>query len=540
MNYKITKRGEFGSILYDCYKKGFSGAISVSTSNNTHTMYLRNGKPISIKEQKTTMPLGRVFVELGMIDNKAYDESLMEMAKTGERQGEILLRKGIITQEQMNQAINVQFYKKALKFFEINEGEVKISYSSEEIPTGSENIKNISTLKIIYHGIKSLNKEHIARLLPITNNTVITRKEELDLTLFSLPINAEETTVIENIKVKTPITTLTKLKILSDTELAQLIYFLFLIELIDISTLDISDTANTDENYIRLSGIYKPFEKSAEELIKQEQSDEKTAVAPISALEDIKWINELYKRHQTIDYFEFFQLDKNATDEQIKVAYQNMLRRLNAVKNDTTIDDELSIKIDQLTYFAEEVYNTLISEKSRKEYNSVITTYYGRVAVDEGQAEIEFTRGEIFLWKRNFVDAFEAFKKAIELGGQKPEYIASYGIALYLNPEESQRSRETLGKLYIKRAISQNPRCILAYIYQLLVTCIEGNSKDIEIHMIQIKNMFPNNERISKIIASLERFISKRPATGEIQLALKDERKENRTEQLLNIFFEKR
>ncbi len=538
MDYKISRRGDFGHILYNFYKKGFTGSITVVTKSNTHTLTLSKGKPAAIREQKTTMPLGRVFVELGMIDNRAYDESLMEMAKTGERQGEILLRKGLITKEQMEQAINIQFYKKALKFFEISEGDVSIREEKEVPATNS--IKNISTLKIIYNGIKSLNREHIQKLLPITTNTVVTRKEELDITLFSLPVNAEETTVIENIRIKTPVTQLINLKILSDTEIGQLIYFLFLTELIDVSALDISETSESDENYIRLSGIYKPSELTEEKEKKEKTQDEKTTIAPISAFEDIRWINDIYTRYQTMDYFDFFQIEKTATEEQIKSAYQNILRRLNTVKNDANIDEELSVRIDQLSYFAEEAYNTLISEKSRKEYNSVISAYYGKSAPDEGKAELEFTRGEIFLAKRNFKEAFEAFRKAIEFGGQKPEYVASYGISLYLNPEEAQRSRETLGKLYIKRAISQNPRCVIAHIYLLLINFVEANTRERENLISSIRNLFPNNQRINEILLETEKFFAKRPMTGEISQALREGKKDTKLDQLLTIFLGKK
>jgi len=536
---RISKRGEFSLYLYDSYKKRFTGTITITTKNNTHIMHLLNGKPTFIKEEKTTMPLGRVFVELGMIDNRAYDESLMEMAKTGGRQGEILLKKGLITVEQMKQAISVQFYKKALKFFEISDGEIKIEEKSEILQNDTEGIKNISTIKILYNGIKSLNKEHINKLLPITSNTVVTRKDELDITLFSLPINAEETTLIENIRSKTPITHLIQLRIASETEIAQIIYFLFVNELIEVSTLDFSETSQSDENYVKLSGIYKPTDSEITENKKEESTNEKTTIAPVSTIEDIKWINDLYEKFQTMDYFEFFGTERNAAEQEINSAYQKMLKRLNTVKNDANIDEDLSVKIDQLAYFAEEAYNTLISEKSRKEYNSIISSYFSKSPQDEGMAELEFTKGEIYLTKRNFSDAYESFKKAIELGGQKPEYLAAYGISLYLNLNEAQRSRETLGKLYIKRAISQNPRYINAHIYYMLITCIEGNSKEIQNMVNNIRNLFLTNEKIKNIIAKIEKIYNKKPFTGEISQALREGKKDNRLENLFNIFFAK-
>jgi len=537
MENVIRRRGEFGLFLYDAYKRHFTGSLTIKTKSNTHTLYLKDGKPVFIKEQKTTMPLGRVFVELGMIDNRAYDESLMEMAKSGERQGEILLRKGIITQEQMNQAINVQFYKKALKFFEISEGEVIINEKTSFDNSGAENIQNISTLKLIYNGIKTLNKDHILKLLPITNNTIVSRREDLDITLFSLPINAEETTVVENIGKNTPVSQLIQLKVSSETEIAQLIYFLFLLELIDISTLDIVDTSSESSDYLKLSGIYKP--NTAEKETKTNTSDDKTTIAPIGADEDIKWLDDIYSRYQTMDYFEFFGVSQNPSNEELNTAYQSLLKRLTTLKNAVNIDEDMSIKIDQLTYFSEEAYNTLTSEKSRNEYQSVISAYYNKSNLDEGLAELEFTKGEIFLKKLNFKEAFESFKKAIEHGGQKPEYIAAYGIALYLNQEEPQRSRETLGKLYIKRAMSQNPRCLYAHIFSILTTCLEGNRGETDKAMTTAMKIFENNETIQKIATEVQRLFSEKPKSGEIRHALKENRKDSKGEELLRILFQK-
>jgi tetratricopeptide (TPR) repeat protein len=195
--------------------------------------------------------------------------------------------------------------------------------------------------------------------------------------------------------------------------------------------------------------------------------------------------------------------------------------------------------IDQLTYFAEEAYNTLISEKSRKEYNSIISTYYNKNGLDEGKAEIEFTKGELFLGKRDFENAFESFKKAIEFGGQRPEYIAAYGLSLYLNSAEAQRSRETLGKLYIKRAMSQNPKCIDAHLYYILINSIENNISEVEKELEFLRTTFPNNERVKSIISLMEKHNSKKPKSGEIKQALKGENRDYRADSLLDIFFEK-
>lgn len=536
MRDHITKRGEFGTYLYNLYKQSFSGSISVITKGNIHTLYLKDGKPIYIKEQKTTMPLGRVFVELGMIDNRIYDESLIEMARTGERQGEILLRKGFITKEQFQQAIISQFYKKSMKFFEISEGEIKIEENVPPPETGSENTVNISTLRLLYNGIKSLHKEHIIKLLPINANTIITRKKELDITLFSLPINAEETILIENIKGEIPYMQLLSLKITTDTEIAQLIYFLYLLELVEISTLNITDTvADPEGETIQLSGIYKPtFQKE------EERSDEKTRMAPISTEEEIGWINELYSKYQTMDYFEFFGIETSSSRNELNEAYQKILKRLNTVKNAINIDEEISIKIDQITYFAEEAYSTLTSERSRDEYRSVVNAYYQRSTLDEGMAEMEFIRGEISLMKKDFPAALESFKKAIEYGGQRPEYISAYGIALYLNPEEPQRSRETLGKLYIKRALQQNPRSSNAYTYHILISCLEGKWREAEEIIQQGLQILPDNKMLKSLSEKITTLFLRRPISGEIRQALKEERKDSKGEELLRIFFEKK
>lgn len=530
----ITKRGEFGTHLYQMYKQNFSGSISVTTKSNVHTFYLKDGKPMGVIERKTTMPLGRVFVELGMIDNKVYDESLMEMARTGERQGEILLRKGFITKGQMQQAIISQFYKKSMKFFEISEGEVKIEENFQPPERYCENIGNIPTLRLLYNGIKSLHKEHIINLLPINANTIVIRKKELDITLFSLPINAEETLLIENIKGEIPYMQLLSLKITTDTEVAQLIYFLYLLELVEISTLDITDAvADPEEKTIQLSGIYKPtFQKE------DERSEERTA--PISTEEEIGWINELYSKYQTLDYFEFFGIERASSKDELNEAYQKILTRLNAVKDAINIDEEISIKIDQLTYFAEEAYNTLASERSRDEYLSLVNAYYQRSTLDEGMAEMEFIRGEISLMKKDFPAALESFKKAIEYGGQRPEYISAYGIALYLNPKEPQRSRETLGKLYIKRALQQNPRSLNAYTYRILISCLEGKWKEAEELIQQGLQMLPDNNMLKSLSQKITILSSRRPISGEIRQAFKEERKESKVEELLQIFFEKK
>src|SRR5689334_4180404 len=95
-------------LLFYLYRKQFTGTMVLSQSPLENRIYLRDGMPVAAQVADMTEPMGRILLEMGLISDDLYNQSLAQMAATGQRQGDILLAIGAVTEEQVALAIKTQ------------------------------------------------------------------------------------------------------------------------------------------------------------------------------------------------------------------------------------------------------------------------------------------------------------------------------------------------------------------------------------------------------------------------------------------------
>src|SRR5690242_390595 len=88
-------------LLFYLYRKQFTGMMTVRLSSGENRVYLRDGMPVGAEASETVEPIGRILLELGIIDENVYNLSLAQAAKTGQRQGDILQASGAVQEDQI-------------------------------------------------------------------------------------------------------------------------------------------------------------------------------------------------------------------------------------------------------------------------------------------------------------------------------------------------------------------------------------------------------------------------------------------------------
>jgi tetratricopeptide (TPR) repeat protein len=530
-----TAKG-FPGILYGIYTGSRTGELVITAGDDVRRVFFFKGRPVSVIESRTSEPLGRVLLEMGIILQEHYDKSLIEMAKTGRKQGEILIEMGYVTAEQLEMALFAQLRKKLNRIFFLKEFSYAFNEGEEHIkPAGDfASSPKVATLAVIYHGIKNSMKEtELDRVLGLDSVTAFRLSGDYWSMSFSLPLSPEEVIVAEHMNTSVTLDQLVGLRVLTRTEILMLVYYLSLLDLVEFERGAAGPGPTTDDSRLTTQPSPRPtadrpppgsldLPNSGSEavmatdiLIPEEAvtlppqparppSQELFAAAspaPPSPAEDAAAMREMVERFTNIhqmDYYQILDIGKDADETAVRRAYFELMRRYHPMNLSTNEEEALHVaKI--LKVKANEAYTTLASPNLRVEYDRAISEAAGRqgqAGQRAGEAELEYHKGDFFLRKGDFRNALASFKRALELYGQQPDFVAAYGWALYHDPDQHEDVRRPMGRQYLRKAVVLNPNCTRAFVHLASVARLEGKLDEAEKYLAEASKLDADHELV--------------------------------------------
>ncbi|MBI5528289.1 MAG: DnaJ domain-containing protein [Deltaproteobacteria bacterium] len=515
-----TAKG-FPGILYGIYTGSKTGELVITAGDDVRRVFFFKGRPVSVVESRTSEPLGRVLLEMGIILQEHYDKSLIEMAKTGRRQGEILIEMGNVTAEQLEMALFAQLRKKLNRIFFLKEFSYAFNEGEQYIkPAGDfASSPKVTTLAVIYHGIKNSMKEtELDGTLCLDGSSTFRLAGDYWSMSFSLPLSPEEVIIAEHMNSPATLDQLVGLRVLSRTEILMLVYYLSLLDLVEFergegtkddptSPKGASGAGTKDEHAVLASDLLLPDQPSQPaapvDAARPPSQEIYAAVSPTppSPAEDAAAMREMVERFANIhqmDYYQILGVAKGADETAVRRGYFELMRRYHPM-NLSTDDDEIVHVAKILKVKANEAYTTLASPNLRDEYDRAVSEAAGRdgqAGQRAGDAELEYHKGDFFLGKGDFRNALASFKRALELYGQQPDFVAAYGWALYSDPDQAEDVRRPMGRQYLRKAVVLNPNCARAFIHMASVARLEGKIDEAEKYLVEAVKLDAAHELI--------------------------------------------
>ena len=96
------------AILLEAWNLRLAGELTVHQAGGDSRLFFRDGVPVGAQTFAGFHPLGQVLLGQGAIDIETLGRSLAEMARTGRRQGEVLVEMGAVRQEAVDRALEEQ------------------------------------------------------------------------------------------------------------------------------------------------------------------------------------------------------------------------------------------------------------------------------------------------------------------------------------------------------------------------------------------------------------------------------------------------
>jgi CheY-like chemotaxis protein len=178
-------------------------------------------------------------------------------------------------------------------------------------------------------------------------------------------------------------------------------------------------------------------------------------------------LREIAQRVMSGDDFEALDVPVFATDDQVRTAYQTILRGI--PETGVHADRDLRERAARIRDRIEAAYNHLKDPETRRAYALLRQEEEQDRGVKPSaeralEGERWFRKGKGLLKSRTYSQAAEAFGMAAHLDPEEGEYMAHLGYALYLsNPEEKVVQREAME--HVANGIKRSPDRELSYIY---------------------------------------------------------------------------
>ena len=96
------------AILLEALNLRADGVLSVEHGGGTSRLWFRQGQPVGAQVFTGFRPLGHALLQAGKIDVDALSRSLAEMASTGRPQGKILVEMGVVSRQDVDEALGDQ------------------------------------------------------------------------------------------------------------------------------------------------------------------------------------------------------------------------------------------------------------------------------------------------------------------------------------------------------------------------------------------------------------------------------------------------
>ena len=446
-----------------------TGVLTLRRNDLNKSIYLQDGDIIFATSLYPDDRLGETLLKEGRISFKQYEVSVALLKKTGKKQGTILVEQGFISPKELFEGVILQVKEIILSLFTWIDGE----YEFKEGPLPSEEVVtlHISTADLIFGGISRIKDwNRLMGELPPPDCRVavaddpnnLFQKINLSPSMQAVIQLAGEQRTIYDILVASSVPSL---------ECARTLYFLLSVEMLQ-AVLPASKEPPPPVKDEPEGSVEAP-ERSVEEPAMQggeSQSATGTEVLKEAILEKEKkseWnrgkIEEACRLLESQSHYEVLQVSKNASREEVKKAYFRLAKEYHPDRHFELGMEEVKAELHALFTRITEAYDTLVTERKRKEYDSKFSDGEWKKEPVKVHTPHEFlVRGEFALKEGDLRNACYFFEEAIQKMPEKVEkaiYYLRYGQTLARIPGKLREAEEV-----IKKAIALDPVAVEPYL----------------------------------------------------------------------------
>jgi len=440
----------FQRILHNLYSLRATGLLHLENNEIKKVVYIRNGYPIFVRSNMVREFLGQILLRTGHLSQEELNKSLEVAKENNQRHGMALIEMGLITPQQLNDILRNQVLDKLLDIFSWKYGGYRF-VQAREFKANVTSI-DLSPANLILQGLREhASREQVLKILepwlgtyPQTAENPLYRFQEIQLSV-------TEQRILENCQGALTVREILQRHLLSRKEAEPLLATLLCTGiLIGRAEPEVKGEPTADYESVEIKARREAF------------------------LKDYAWMMEQ-------DYFTLLGVSESDSRDQVRKSYYNMVKKYHPDRFfEQDILPDLKDKVNALFQRISDAHETLSDAVAKARYiNDKKNGFASSTTSLEKilQAETAFQKGMVFFRVKKYSDAEKAFAEALEISSNESEYIMYQAWSAYkTNPKATDTIIHTRKKLM--RAIELNPKLSLAHLYLGYVCKDEGNDKE--------------------------------------------------------------
>jgi tetratricopeptide (TPR) repeat protein len=306
--------------------------------------------------------------------------------------GQILVKKGLISERDLYDCLVHQMKEIALNVFPYFDAEILFQEQDRFLEQGFES--KIGVPFLIEDGIRRIKfhpslKEFMGKRIPF-----IKGKTHLHL------LTEEEREILSQIKGKLTTEALLASMRVSPDIFWKSLYLFYCLDLID----------------------FESEEPVSRETLKEKPPSEETK-------DQIADVLALRENLSSLNYYQALNIEKDASEGEIKKAYFNLARKYHPDRFDRNLPASIRSQVEEVFDYITKAYRTLTNREKRIEYNSRMSISGKEEEVNlSKKAEIKFRQGKTLFNQGKYEDALTLLEEAVRLRPNKGDYHLLLGM----------------------------------------------------------------------------------------------------------------
>ena len=509
----VLAKTPLAHLIVYCVEKKLRGALIFrpegdGESANADVVTLVDGYPAKIRVADPIEHLGRILVEIGAIDDAAYNESLMAMARGEGLHGQILLKGGRIDATTLERGMRTQIARKLGHLFSRAPSTTYAYYDGQDFlgKYGGPELFPVDPLPTTWVGIRTNpSTPHVDATLERVAQSPLRVRDVAKLERFNL--SRSELALVERMR-ETP----SSVQQLASAELADarttrlLLYALLLFKQIEVapapqvSRVSVAQPPTPSTSALqrkpspvqprgagvaRVKTLKVPTPVPANLLETGGGGGREGAPSGKAPSATSARRAEIQKRIAQIpneNYFQILGVTAESTMEDAKSAYFQLAKSWHPDRLPNELAD-LKADVAKVFTLMAEAYQTLTDQERRVRYLHLMKEGGGTPA---DQAEVArvmeaanaFAKADFFVQKGAFGEAEPFAQKAFELEPNDPDHVALWSWIQANKPERREAAKydDLLGKL--EHVISEAPKHERARFYRAMILKAAGRMGD--------------------------------------------------------------
>ncbi len=476
------------------------------------------GAPGRVKTSFPSAPLGRVLVQLGLVDQATADAAAAQVSSSGEPIGEHLLSLGKIDQARLVAALREQVMRRMIRLFEqLGDDTAYEFYAGVNLLEGwgGPVLTPIDPLRVLWEGINARpNDPRIDPTLARLGNAPVRIQPSAELQRFGF--GPPELMLIDLLRAKPmSVDELVARAVLPIRQTKLLAYALLITRSIGVVSAPAPAMA---------PAVPSPTPAPARSKLPSTPGDQRTtaermaAPGKVPAPADLDAFREEIREHaakiEQETFFAILGVAEDAPPDVVRSAYFQLAKKWHPDRLPAALAD---VRDDAARVFARmsEAHSTLTDVERRKKYVDMLKS--GGKADEERarvqrviDATLDFQKAEVFAKKRDFAKAEELAERAMNADPDQADYIALYAWAKANRPERMAARDFGESISLLNNAIAKEPRCERARFYRGTLLKMIGKEKAAMVDFREAAELNPRNIDAAREV----RLYEMRTATG--------------------------